>query len=63
MKRPLPPIRRTKENLVHAFRRVLELDKEGKHERADRLCRALLVVQPHNRNVLNWYGQFQRRRG
>jgi len=61
--RPLPPIRKSRETLVQAFRRVLELEREGKYERADLLCRAVLATQPHNPDVLNWYGQFQHRHG
>lgn len=62
MTRPLPPIRKTKETLALAFQRVLELHSEGKFDRSDRLCRALLATQPNYREALHWFRTFQRRR-
>ena len=59
MTKQLPPIRKTKETLALAFQRVLELQEEGKLDRADRLCRAVLATQPNYREALHWFKAYQ----
>ena len=60
--RELPPIRKTRETLAQAFQRVLELEAEGKFDRADRLCRAILATQPNHLDALRWLRAFQKGR-